>query len=236
MVIFSQLVFRILLLLYIYNKVLIFFCIDCNDKHNCKNGCYVLDDNKQVCLCNANEKGIYCREKWNVCDRDCNITGMNESCSIALCKKGTCVPTEKRPYYRCECGDFLMGKNCEIENNPCSFPETNPCLHGKCIFITKLNRIICKCDNGWTQKENQSSSMLNWGKETVEVPPPCDEQIKRGLSKYVVYHTPATYAMWWIIYVISVLVLFLCCCNMCFDFFSNSLLSYFTVFNSKKKE
>ncbi|SBT34596.1 EGF-like membrane protein, putative [Plasmodium ovale wallikeri] len=88
--------------------------------------------------------------------------------------QGTCVPTEKRPYYRCECGDFLMGKNCEIENNPCSFPETNPCLHGKCIFITKLNRIICKCDNGWTQKENQSSSMLNWGKETVEVPPPCD--------------------------------------------------------------
>ncbi|SBT79692.1 EGF-like membrane protein, putative [Plasmodium malariae] len=236
MVVLSPFIVRLLHILFLLNKLPISFCINCNDKHKCKNGCYVLDDNKYVCLCNENEKGIYCTEKWNVCDKDCNIMGMDSSCSIALCKTGSCIPTEKRPFYKCECGAFFKGKNCEIENNPCSFPETNPCLNGSCIFIIKLNRIICKCNNGWTQKDKQNSSLLTWGNQQVEVPPPCDEQIRRGLSKYAVYHTPATYAIWWLIYIISVLVLFLCCCNVCFNFLSNSLLSYFTGFNSKKKE
>ncbi|KYO01926.1 putative EGF-like membrane protein [Plasmodium gaboni] len=233
---FYQLIIGLLLIFYFLEKYNIIFCKDCVNPHNCKHDCYVLEDNKQLCLCNENEKGIDCKETWNVCEKDCNIYGMNESCSMALCKTGKCVPTSDKPYYKCECGDFFKGKNCEIENNPCSFPETNPCLNGTCIFIMKLNRIICKCNNGWTQKNMQSATMLNWGNEKVEVPPPCDEQIRKGLSKYVIYHTPVTYAMWWIIYIISVLVLFLCCCNVCFEFFSNSLLSYFSVFKGTKKD
>ncbi|EUD68546.1 hypothetical protein C922_00945 [Plasmodium inui San Antonio 1] len=229
-------VITILLLFCLHNKIGTLNCLECADNHKCKNACYILDDNKQICLCNANEKGVYCTEKWNMCERDCNIRGMYESCSVSLCRRGKCIPIDKKPYYSCECGDFYTGRNCEIENNPCSSAETNPCLHGTCLFIYKLNRVICKCHNGWTQKDKQSSSMLNWGSEKVEVPPPCDVQITRGLSKYVVYHTPAAYAMWWLIYVISVLVLFLCCCNVCFDILSNSLLSYFTAFGEKKKD
>ncbi|GAB67325.1 hypothetical protein PCYB_113450 [Plasmodium cynomolgi strain B] len=282
-------VITILLLFYLHNKIVTLNCLKCADDHKCKNDCYILDDDKQLCLCNADEKGVHCTEKWNMCEKDCNIRGMDQPCSIALCRRGKCIPIDKKPYYTCECGDFYTGKNCEIENNPCSSAETNPCLNGTCLFIAKLNRVICKCHNGWTQKDKQSSSMLNWGTETVEVPPPCDGkcrraevqtcrsagmsmrslspariplrvysrglalllaccaispfpflhfavQITRGLSKYVVYHTPAAYAMWWLIYVISVLVLFLCCCNVCFDFFSSSVLSFFTLFGQKKKD
>ncbi|SCM22481.1 EGF-like membrane protein, putative [Plasmodium chabaudi adami] len=233
MIIYSKFNITIILFVYFYNKIATILCINC-ENHECKNECYVLDNDKQLCLCNENEKGIHCKETWNICEQDCNINNATESCSVALCKQGTCIPTANKPYYKCECGDFFQGANCEIENNPCSFPETNPCLNGKCIFITKLNRIICECNNGWTQKNQQNPSMLPWGKQTVEVSPPCDEPVKKGLSQYVIHYTPATYTMWWLIYIISVLVLFLCCCNMCFSFFSNSILSYFSIFGNKK--
>ncbi|CRH00905.1 EGF-like membrane protein, putative [Plasmodium relictum] len=230
------LIIKLFLFFYFQNKFHIIYCQNCDGQHNCKNECFILNDDKRICLCDNDEKGIHCKEKWNVCENDCNIKGIKESCSVALCKAGTCNPIETEPYYKCECGDFFKGKNCEIENNPCTLPDTNPCLNGKCIFISKLNRIICECNNGWTQKNIQNSTLLNWGNQKVEVPPPCDEQIKRGLSKYVIYHTPTSYAMWWLIYVISVLVLFLCCCNVCFDFFSNSMFNYFGRLNNKKKD
>lgn len=189
-----------------------------------------------MCLCESNEKGIHCKEKWNLCEGDCNIKDANVPCSSALCKSGTCTSKDTYPFYECDCGDFFAGMNCEIENNPCTYTDQNPCLHGVCIFIHKLNRIICKCHNGWSQKASQNPSILQWGKQKVEVPAPCDEPIKKGLSKYVVYHTPVSYAMWWLVYVISVLVLFLCCCNLCFDIFSNLKWSYLNFFKSKKKE
>ncbi|VWU48926.1 EGF-like membrane protein, putative [Hepatocystis sp. ex Piliocolobus tephrosceles] len=230
------LIIKILLVLYFYYNISPCICLDCNPNHLCKNNCFVLNNNKQVCLCNANEKGVHCKEKWNVCENDCNISELKGTCSAALCKSGICESIDNPPYYKCNCGNFFEGPNCEIENNPCSNVDTNPCLNGTCIFIIKLNKIICKCNNGWTQKDKLNASMLTWGNSRIEVPPPCDEKVKKGLSKYVIYHTPVSYAIWWIIYILSVLVLFVCCCNMCYDFLSNSLLNYFALFKNKKKD
>ncbi|KAK1443131.1 hypothetical protein BgAZ_200070 [Babesia gibsoni] len=155
--------------------------------HACKNGatCVELVDThkpKKLCICTPGFTGWDCSEPVDYCNKHCRSFSRSVPCNQALCNHGLCNNKTEYPYYACDCGPFYSGKNCEIEYNPCSQANTNPCENGTCTFIKGTNQVMCKCHSGWTTLQNQQFIKLNWNGTEIFVSPPCSEKIQRGIT------------------------------------------------------
>ncbi|CDI76718.1 TPR domain-containing protein, putative [Eimeria acervulina] len=121
-----------------------------------------------------------------MCNDGCGIkpsTGID--CSSALCSLGTCLDTNTEPFYKCDCGDFFTGKNCETHNNPCTNPAANPCGEGTCTFSPGKGSgtVTCTCDSDYETAFGAGMTTVKWGNSEVLQSPPCTVRKTRGVAK-----------------------------------------------------
>ncbi|KAL8452662.1 hypothetical protein Emed_001226 [Eimeria media] len=93
-----------------------------------------------------------------------------------------CTDTETYPFFKCDCGDFFSGSNCEIPTNPCT-SVVNPCGHGTCSFAPGRGSgtVTCTCDEDWKVAAGAGVVISKWGDSEVVLNPPCT--VQRGIRK-----------------------------------------------------
>ncbi|OEH76501.1 TPR domain-containing protein [Cyclospora cayetanensis] len=105
-------------------------------------------------------------------------------CSEKICVNGTCYEhdTQTPPFYKCDCGDFFTGDNCETHNNPCTSKASNPCGQGTCTFAPGRGSgtVTCTCNDGYETAPGASMTTIKWGDSQVLQAAPCTVQSTRG--------------------------------------------------------
>ncbi|BAM39667.1 uncharacterized protein TOT_010001121 [Theileria orientalis strain Shintoku] len=151
---------------------------ECDDDHKCHRDSKCIkvslgQNNYNLCVCNPGFTGWDCSTPLDYCNKHCRPFQRGISCKHTLCNQGQCINLDSHPYYKCDCGAFYKGDNCEIEDNPCSYERNNPCGHGDCEFIPGVNQINCKCHPGWTTNPNQTNTKYTWNGVEVHMTPAC---------------------------------------------------------------
>ncbi|CDJ36904.1 TPR domain-containing protein, putative [Eimeria mitis] len=142
----------------------------------CVNGTCYENGGLQICVCDKPYSGALCEDTISMCTDGCGIkpsTGID--CSSALCSLGTCQDTNTEPFYKCDCGDFFTGSNCETHNNPCTNPAANPCGEGTCTFSPGKGSgtVTCTCDSDYETAFGAGMTTVKWGNSEVLQSPPC---------------------------------------------------------------
>ncbi|XP_953592.1 uncharacterized protein TA09570 [Theileria annulata] len=157
-----------------------------------------------LCICNSGYTGWDCSIPIDYCNKHCRPLQKGISCKHTLCNQGNCINLLENPYYKCDCGAFYKGENCEIEDNPCSYQ--NPCGKGDCEFVPGINQINCKCYPGWTNIPNQTNTKYNWNGVDIYMTPPCLEEIKKGITGNAPILGPNSKVIWYVVLIISCIV------------------------------
>lgn len=173
--------------LYFYGTNFVTSYQECEGKHECINNseCVKIDasgESYNLCICKPGFIGWNCSIPLDYCNKHCKPLKKGISCQQTLCNQGQCINLESEPFYRCDCGAFYKGENCEIEDNPCSSELNNPCSHGDCEFVRGTNQVNCHCHPGWTTNPNQTTVKYTWNGTDVFISPPCIEEVKRGIT------------------------------------------------------
>ena len=72
---------------------------------------------------------------------------LNQCRIVAPCMNGgKCITMSSTPYYRCDCGFFYLGDQCETARDMCF---SNPCMNNAVCISTHLG-YDCICEAGWT--------------------------------------------------------------------------------------
>ncbi|KAL8431269.1 hypothetical protein ACSSS7_005354 [Eimeria intestinalis] len=140
----------------------------------CINGTCYEHNSAQICVCEVPFRGPTCEERASLCSNDCGIRQTSGiDCSSALCSLGSCTDTENYPFFKCDCGDFFSGSNCEIPTNPCT-SVINPCGHGTCSFAPGRGSgtVTCTCDDDWRVAAGSVAVISRWGSSEVVLNPP----------------------------------------------------------------
>ncbi|XP_026192958.1 delta and Notch-like epidermal growth factor-related receptor [Cyclospora cayetanensis] len=149
-----------------------------------------------------------------MCSNGCGIkssTGID--CASALCSLGACLDTQTPPFYKCDCGDFFTGDNCETHNNPCTSKASNPCGQGTCTFAPGRGSgtVTCTCNDGYETAPGASMTTIKWGDSQVLQAAPCTVQSTRGMANIHFTLSSGELIFWWSVLAISLLVLTWCC-------------------------
>ncbi|CDJ67574.1 hypothetical protein, conserved [Eimeria necatrix] len=180
----------------------------------CVNGTCYENGGLQICVCDMPYSGPLCTDVISMCTDGCGIkpsTGID--CSSALCSLGTCQDTNTEPYYKCDCGDFFTGNNCETHNNPCTNPAANPCGEGTCTFSPGKGSgtVTCTCDSDYETAFGAGVMTVKWGNSEVLQSPPCTVRKTRGVAKMHFTISAGALVMWWTIFAVVLLLLIWCC-------------------------
>ncbi|OEH76498.1 hypothetical protein cyc_00393 [Cyclospora cayetanensis] len=167
----------------------------------------------RVCVCPPPFRGPTCVDKASLCTTDCGIsqtTGI--TCSSALCSLGECVDAEASPFFKCECGDFFEGTNCEIPANPCT-SSVNPCGQATCTFSPGRGSgtVTCQCNDGWEVASGAGVVTTKWGNSEVIMNPPCSVRVSRGLAKISFSLSSGELMLWWTVFAVILCILLYCC-------------------------
>lgn len=191
----------------------------------CNSGTCYEHGTAQVCVCPLPFKGPTCAEKASLCVEDCGIrTNSGLDCQSALCSLGTCVDTDVSPYFKCECGDFFQGTNCELPSNPCT-GAVNPCGQGTCLFAPGkgTGTVTCQCDDDWEVAPGVGVVTTKWGNSEVVMNPPCSVRVSRGLANIPFTLSSGELVFWWTVFAAALCFLLWCCytvaaesCGSCF--------------------
>ena len=179
----------------------------------------------QVCICPLPSMGPTCLETASLCTTGCGIrVNSGLDCSSALCSLGNCVDTNAAPFFKCECGDFFDGTNCEIPTNPCT-SAVNPCSQATCIFSPGrgTGTVMCECYEDWEVAPGAGLVTSKWGNSEVVLNPPCSVRVSRGLAKISFSLSSGELIVWWTVFAASLCILLWCCysvatesCGNCF--------------------
>ncbi|KAL8439754.1 hypothetical protein Efla_002656 [Eimeria flavescens] len=147
----------------------------------CVNGACYETGGLQTCVCDMPFTGPLCEGVLSMCSDGCGIrasTGID--CSSALCSLGTCQDTNTAPFFKCECGDFFTGDNCETHNNPCTNPAANPCGEGTCTFAPGKGSgtVTCTCSSDYEAAAGAGVTTVKWGSSEVIQGPPCTYAVR----------------------------------------------------------
>lgn len=180
----------------------------------CVNGTCYENGGLQICVCDKPYSGALCEDTISMCNDGCGIkpsTGID--CSSALCSLGTCLDTNTEPFYKCDCGDFFTGKNCETHNNPCTNPAANPCGEGTCTFSPGKGSgtVTCTCDSDYETAFGAGMTTVKWGNSEVLQSPPCTVRKTRGVAKLHFTLSSGSLVIWWTIFGAAILLLIWCC-------------------------
>ncbi|CDJ49251.1 hypothetical protein, conserved [Eimeria brunetti] len=180
----------------------------------CVNGTCYENGGLQICVCDKPYSGALCEDTISMCTDGCGInpsTGID--CSSALCSLGTCVDTNTEPFYKCDCGDFFTGTNCETHNNPCTNPAANPCGEGTCTFSPGKGSgtVTCTCDSDYETAFGAGMTTVKWGNSEVLQSPPCTVRKTRGVAKLHFTLSSGSLVIWWTIFGAAILMLIWCC-------------------------
>lgn len=191
----------------------------------CNGGTCYEHGTAQVCVCPLPFKGPTCTEKASLCIEDCGIrSNSGLDCQSALCSLGVCVDTDVSPYFKCECGDFFQGTNCEQPSNPCT-GAVNPCGQGTCIFSPGkgTGTVTCQCHDDWEVASGVGVVTTKWGNSEVVMNPPCSVRVSRGLANIPFTLSSGELVFWWTVFATALCVLLWCCytvaaesCSSCF--------------------
>ncbi|CDJ36900.1 uncharacterized protein EMH_0075350 [Eimeria mitis] len=191
----------------------------------CNTGTCYEHGTAQVCVCPLPFKGPTCAEKASLCVDDCGIrTNSGLDCQSALCSLGTCVDTDVSPYFKCECGDFFQGTNCEVPSNPCT-GAVNPCGQGTCVFAPGkgTGTVTCQCHDDWEVAQGVGVVTTKWGNSEVVMNPPCSVRVSRGLANIPFTLSSGELVFWWTVFATALCFLLWCCytvaaesCGSCF--------------------
>lgn len=180
----------------------------------CANGgaCYE-HAGAQVCVCAMPYKGPTCAERASLCTSDCGIrvnTGVD--CSSALCSLGTCTDTDTSPFFKCDCGDFFAGYNCEVPTNPCT-SVVNPCGQATCIFAPGrgTGTVTCECKDDWEVAPGAGLVTTKWGNSEVVMNPPCSVRVSRGIARISFSLSSGELILWWTVFAFVLCLLLWCC-------------------------
>ncbi|CDI81777.1 hypothetical protein, conserved [Eimeria praecox] len=191
----------------------------------CNSGTCYEHGTAQICVCPLPFKGPTCAEKASLCVDDCGIRASSGlDCQSALCSLGTCVDTDVSPYFKCECGDFFQGTNCEQPSNPCT-GAVNPCGQGTCSFAPGkgTGTVTCQCHEDWEVAPGASVVTTKWGNSEVVMNPPCSVRVSRGLANIPFTLSSGELVFWWTVFAVALCFLLWCCytvaaesCGSCF--------------------
>lgn len=167
----------------------------------------------QICVCPMPLTGPTCGETASLCTKDCGIRGSSGlDCSSALCSLGTCTDIDVAPFFKCECGDFFGGTNCEIPTNPCT-SVVNPCGQATCIFAPGRGSgtVTCECYDDWEVAPGSGMVTTKWGDSEVVLNPPCSVRVSRGIARISFSLSSGELIVWWTVLAISFCFLIWCC-------------------------
>lgn len=179
----------------------------------------------QICVCPLPFRGPTCSEKASLCTQDCGIRSTSGlDCSSALCSLGACVDTDVSPYYKCECGDFFQGTNCEVPTNPCT-GAVNPCGQGTCIFAPGrgTGTVTCRCYDDWEVAPGAGVVTTKWGSSELVMNPPCTVRVSRGLAKISFTLSSGELIVWWTVFAAVLCILLWCCYSVAMETCGNCL-------------
>ncbi|KAF5153515.1 putative integral membrane protein [Theileria parva strain Muguga] len=197
-----------IILLILYNISFVVCEVECDDDHKCQEGskCVKItlgQNSYNLCVCAPGFTGWDCSTPIDYCNKHCRPLQTGVSCKHTLCNQGQCINLEESPYYRCDCGAFYKGENCEIEDNPCSYQRNNPCGNGDCEFVPGIYQINCKCHPGWTTTPNQINTKYTWNGVDVHMTPPCLEELKKGITGSAPILGPNAKVAWYVVLIVS---------------------------------
>ncbi|KAL8270537.1 hypothetical protein Esti_005508 [Eimeria stiedai] len=195
----------------------------------CVNGTCYETAGLRTCVCDLPFTGPLCDSTVSLCSGDCGIpasTGI--ACSSALCSLGTCIDTNTAPYFKCECGDFFMGANCETHNNPCTNPAANPCGEGTCTFVPGKGSgtVTCTCHADYEAATGAGMTTVKWGNSEVIQGPPCTVRKSRGMAKLNFNLTSGQLIVWWAVFATAILLLAWCCYAVCSENCSHWVMAW----------
>lgn len=180
----------------------------------CQNGTCYEQGGFKICVCTPPFTGVFCDKTLSMCSDGCGIrASQGIECSSALCSLGNCVDTQESPFYRCECGDFFTGSNCETPNNPCTTPANNACGHGTCSFSAGKGSgvVTCECDDDWEPPPGASATKIRWGDSEVLQAPACTNRRTKGIAALPFSLSSGELILWWSVFALAVLALVWCC-------------------------